>query len=206
MSDKPQFTIKDVVIHEKKRLFKEFFAIDEYKVSYKKFSGGETPILRREIFERDHDAVAILPYDPKTNEVILIEQFRPGALKDPVSPWLIEIVAGIIDEGETEMQAAIRELKEEANLQIREDDLHYINAVYPSPGGISEKVTLYWAYVDSSHLSAHGGLEVENEDIRIFKVPVEEAFKMCRTGRINNAACLISLMYLELNLKNIKEQ
>ena len=96
----PRFSIKDVTIHKKERVYKQFFAMDRYEVSYKQFSGGETKVLVREIFERDADAVAVLVWDEKTDEVALIEQFRPGALKDAQSPWLIEIVAGIIDKGE----------------------------------------------------------------------------------------------------------
>ncbi len=200
----PRFTIKDVTVHEKTRLFKKHFALDEYIVSYKTFDGGETKKLAREIFERDQDAVAILPYDSKSDEVVLIEQFRPGALKDPLTPWLFEIVAGMIDEGETEIEAAKRELKEEAGLEVPEENFHYINAVYPSPGGVSERLTLYVALVDASHIGNHGGLAIENEDLRIFKVKSEEAFELVRTGRINNAAALIGLMHLQLNLAKYK--
>ena len=85
----PRFTSRDVVIHEKKRLFERHFALDLYRVSYKKFNGGTTKILDREIFERSTDALAILPFDPVREEVVLIEQFPPCALKDTGSPWLI---------------------------------------------------------------------------------------------------------------------
>ena len=201
----PRFNINDVVIHEKERVFQKHFAVDLYRVSYKKFNGGTTRILDREIFERDADAVAILPFDPVSEEVVLIEQFRPGALKDKVSPWLIEIVAGMIDQGETELQAAVRELQEESGLAVTEQDLHYINAVYPSPGGCSEKVTLYVGKITASHLLSHGGVEEESEDIRIFKVPAKKAFEFCKTGRINNAAALIALQYLEINYDKVRQ-
>lgn len=193
----PRYTKADVTVHKYQRLYKKHFALDQYDVSYKQFDGSEGNVLPREIFERDADAVAILPFDPNTQEVVLIEQFRPGALKDPVSPWLIEIVAGMIDEGETELQAAVRELKEESGIEVKPEDLHYINAVYPSPGGCSERVTLYVGKVNADHLLNKGGLDNENEDIRIFKLPAKEAFKYCDSGRICNAAALIGLMYLQ---------
>lgn len=200
----PRFSIKDVTVHEKSRLYQRHFALDLYRVSYKKFNGGTTRILDRIIFERDMDAVAILPFDPVSEEVVLIEQFRPGALKDPVSPWLIEIVAGMIDEGESELEAAVRELQEESGLVIKPEDLHYINAVYPSPGGCSERVTLYVGKIKADHLLSHGGLDSENEDIRVFKIPAKKAFEYCKTGRINNAAALLALQHLQINYDEIR--
>lgn len=195
----PRFTISDVTIHEKKRVYKQFFAIDDYKVSYKRFDGKETPILDREIFERDKNASVILPYDPVTDEVCLIEQFRPGALRDKLSPWLIEAVAGIIDEGETPEDAALRELKEEAGITLKIENLHYCLGQYPSPGGISEYASIFIANCDLSHLGNHGGLDSEFEDIRVFKVPFEDAYKQIETGLVKNAAAIIALMYLKIH-------
>lgn len=199
----PRYTKADVTVHKYQRLYKSHFALDEYEVSYKQFDGSTSKVLRRELFERDAEAVAILPFDPNTQEVVLIEQFRPGALNDPVSPWLIEIVAGMIDKGETELQAAVRELKEESGIEVQPEDLHYINAVYPSPGGCSERVTLYIGKVHADNLLNKGGLDNENEDIRIFKLPAKEAFKYCDNGRICNGAALMGLMYLQIHYDEI---
>ncbi len=206
MIEPPRFTMADVTVHRKERLFHKHFAIDEYVVSYKTFKGGQTCPLVREIFERDQDAVAILPYDPVSDEVVFIEQFRPGALKDPVSPWLIEIVAGMIDEGETPLEAARRELAEEAHLHCQPQNFYYVNAVYPSPGGASERVIIYVAIVDASHLDKLGGLESENEDLRIFKVKAADAFDMLKTCRLNNAAAIIGVGYLLQNYESIKQK
>ena len=201
----PKFNINDVTIHEKKRAYKKIFAIDEYKLSYKRFDGSTSPILDRHIFERDRDAAVILPYDPNTDEVCLIEQFRPGALKDKISPWLIEVVAGLIDDGETPEAAALRELKEEAKIEITQDNLHFCLGEYPSPGGIPEYVTIYIAACDLSHLANHGGLESESEDIRVFKVKFEDAYNQIATGGIRNSAAIIALMYLKLNYHKFKK-
>ncbi|MDO5351863.1 MAG: NUDIX domain-containing protein [Succinatimonas sp.] len=201
----PKFTINDVTIHEKKRTYKKIFAMDEYKVSYKHFDGSTSPILDRHIFERDRDASVVLPYDPNTDEVCMIEQFRPGALKDKISPWLVEVVAGLIDDGETPEQAALRELKEEAKIEISPENLHFCLGEYPSPGGISEYVTIYIATCDLSHLSNHGGLESESEDIRVFKAKFEDAYNQIATGGIRNSATIIALMYLKLNYDKFKK-
>ena len=201
----PSFTKDDVTIHEKQRLFQKRFAVDQYIVSYKKFSGGTTKKLVREIFERDANAVAILPYDPITDEVILIEQFRPGALLDPISPWLLEIVAGMIDEGESEIEAAKRELSEESGLIVSDSDLYLLNRVYPSPGGTSELVTIFCGKIDSHKITGHGGLDCEDEDIRVFKIKADEAFLLCDNGRICNCATLVGLMNLRIHKDKIKE-
>lgn len=193
----PRFTIKDVNIIDKKRSFQGFFAIDTYTLEHKKFDGSKSEVLKREIFERDADAVAILPYDQNTDEVLLIEQFRPGALKDEVSPWLYEVVAGMIDKGEDMYQAAIRELNEESRLTVKKEDLKFLNTVYPTPGGASERVSLFIAYVKLDHIQAHGGLESEHEDIRIFKLKRSHAIELIKNGVINNAATIISLFYLQ---------
>lgn len=200
----PRFALKDVTIHKKERVFKQFFAMDRYEVSYKTFNGGNTKVLVRAIFERDADAVAILVWDDLTDEVALIEQFRPGALKDPESPWLIEIVAGMIDKGETEKEAAIREVQEEIGVTLTDKDLHYVTFEYPSPGGASEKVTLFIAKTSLEHLGNHGGLESESEDLRVFKVPLTEAYDAVKTGRIHNAVAIIGIMTLYFEKDYIK--
>ncbi len=202
----PSLTGKDVIIHRKTRLFSKHFAVDEYLVSYKTFKGPYTKKLIREVFEKDQNAVAVLPYDPVTDEVVLIEQFRPGALKDPLSPWILEVTAGMVDDGESEIDTALRELEEETRLKAGIRDLCFINRVYSSPGASSEKVTLYLAMVDASNLESYGGLESENEDIRIFKVKAAEAFDLVKSGRINNAITLICLMYLENNHKKFLQK
>lgn len=201
----PKFRLSDVEIKSKKRVYQGFFGMDRYEMTYPRFDGKQQKVLVREIFERDHDAVAILPYDPATDEVQLIEQFRPGALSDPDSPWLIEVVAGMIDDGETPEQAAVRELNEEAGLKIAAGDLIRICAQYPSPGGASECTTLYLAKTDLSKLEKHGGVEDESEDIRVFKVRAEDAFRECENGRIHNAAALITLMYLRLHHAELRQ-
>ena len=163
----PRFSIKDVTIHKKERVYKQFFAMDRYEVSYKQFSGGETKVLVREIFERDADAVAVLVWDEKTDEVALIEQFRPGALK------------------------------EEIGIDLKPEDLCFITSEYPSPGGISEMVTLYVAKADLSNLGNHGGLETESEDIRVFKAKLDDAYENVMNGRIHNSVAIIAIMNLK---------
>ena len=75
-------------------------------------------MLVRELFERGH-AAAVLPYDPVTDRVLMIEQFRIGALAAPGGPWLLEIVAGVIDPGEIPEEVVRRETVEETGCHLQ---------------------------------------------------------------------------------------
>lgn len=194
----PRFTAADVTVTARRREFQGRFAVDVYDLRHRRYAGGETPLLHREVFERDQDAVGVLPYDPVRDRVVLIEQFRPGALRDPLTPWLIETVAGLIDEGESPDAACLRELHEEAGLTLAPSDLEFITTAYTSPGATSERVSLYLATADTSAVPELGGLASEHEDIRILTMAADEALELLHCGRVSNAACIILLQQLEI--------
>mgnify|MGYP000380336880 FL=1 len=193
---KQQFEASDVKALSKDRVFDGFFKIDRYRLSHRLFKGGWSEELQRELFVRE-DATCVLPYDPVTDQVVLLEQFRVGALDHRQSPWLLELVAGINDEGETPETVARREGLEEAGIELGE--LKPICQYLVSPGGTNEKIHLYCGQVDAS--TAHGvhGLEHEGEDIKVHVVQAHEAFELVASGRINNAASIIALQWLQLN-------
>ena len=93
-------TRSDVEIIEKTVCYEGFFRIERYRLKHRLYNGSWSGEIVRELFERGH-AAAVLPYDPVRDEVVLIEQFRVGALAAPGGPWLMEIVAGVIDGDET---------------------------------------------------------------------------------------------------------
>jgi ADP-ribose pyrophosphatase len=177
-------------------LFSKYFRLEEYSLSHELFDGGYSNIFTREIFERG-SVVALLPYDPERRKVVLIEQFRAGAIDDEQTPWLLECVAGVIEEGESEDQVAIRESQEEAGCEVKQ--LHQISRYYVSPGGTTELCTLYCGIVDSDGIGGIHGLDEENEDIRVEVVDAELAFQMVREGRVKSSATIIALQWLELN-------
>jgi len=183
------------------RLFEKYFRLDEYHVSHELFGGGNSPVFTREIFDRGA-VVAVLPYDPRRDQVVLIEQFRAGAIDDPESPWLIESVAGIIEDGESEQQVAIRESKEESGCEI--ERLETISHYYVSPGASSELCSLYCGLVDSDGIGGIHGLAHENEDIRVLVTESEQAFAWVREGRIRSSATIIALQWLELNRPRLR--
>ncbi|HPF58322.1 MAG TPA: NUDIX domain-containing protein [Candidatus Competibacteraceae bacterium] len=181
-----------------------FFRMENYRLRHELFAGGWSPEITRECLERGH-AVAVLLYDPDHDQVVLLEQFRVGALEFPGGPWLLEIVAGIMDDPkETTEEVARRETVEEAGCSLL--DLLPICHYLVSPGGTSESITLFCGRVDTSQISGLQGVAEEHEDIRLHVVSRSEAFDLRNTGRINSAAPIIALQWLELNRAKLLER
>ena len=183
----------------KKTLFKGFFEMNKYTFKYQQFEGGWSEPFEREIFERGHAAAALL-LDPEKEMLILVEQFRPGAVATENHPWLLELVAGIIEEGEQPDEVVCREAEEEAGCKVSKVEKIYEYLV--SPGGTTERIWLYLGKVDSTESPEYAGLDHEHEDIKIHKIPVNDAFKMLESGQINNGMTLIALQWLKLNWPN----
>jgi len=196
------FSDDDYQIIEKKTLFQGYFAIEEFTLKHRLFKGGWSDSFQREIFERG-SAAAVLLFDPILQKVVLLEQFRAGALSSEKGPWMIEVVAGIIEQGETPEGVVIREALEEAG-QVISDPVE-IASYYSTPGGSTEKVTLYCARVDASNADGIFGLQEENEDIRVFTMDLEEVKKGLSQGQFDNSTCLIALQWLILNLEKLNE-
>ena len=143
----------------------------------------------------------MLPYDPVRQQVVLIEQFRIGALKDEKSPWLLEIIAGVLEPHETNEALVHREAKEEAGITV--SDLIPIAHYWVSPGGCTERVALFCGRVDARGASGIHGLQGESENTLVHVVDIHEAFGMVRSGMINNAVSIIGVQWLELNYQKI---
>ncbi|MDF2180382.1 ADP-ribose diphosphatase [Aliiglaciecola sp. CAU 1673] len=198
-----RFDSKDVEILAKEPLYKGFFTMLKYRFRHRLFAGGWSGEIHREIFERGH-AVAMLPYDPVLDEVVLIEQFRAGALATSEYPWLLECVAGIIDPGETAEQVCRREAMEEAGLKIHR--LQPMLSYLSSPGGTTERLYLYIGECDASNAEGIHGLDSENEDIRVHRFKADEALQFVQNGRVDNAATLIALQWFALNKSTLVAQ
>ena len=186
----------DVEILEKTVCFEGFFRIERYRLRHRLFSGDWSHPLVRELFERGH-AAAVLPYDPIRDEVVLIEQFRVGALNAPGGPWLMEIVAGIIEADETTEDVVKRESIEEANCIIT--DLIPLYNFLVSPGGTTESVALFCGRVDTTHAGGVHGASEEGEDIKVLVVAVDTALALLQAGKINSVSAIIALQWLALN-------
>lgn len=189
-------TEDDAEIIEKTTSFQGYFRVDRYVLKIRQFDGSWSQPFAREIFERGH-AVSLILYDPVRDEVGLVEQFRPGALAAGWEPWLIELPAGIIDDGQTPEEVAIREAEEETGTVI--SDPIPVRRYLVTPGGSTETNQIFAARIDSSQLSGVHGLEEEAEDIRVFPLPAEQAFQWVESGRICNGMTIIGLEWLAKN-------
>lgn len=192
-----------VEILEQSVCYQGYFRIERYRLRHRLFSGEWGPVLVREVFERGH-AAAVLPYDPVRDEVVLIEQFRIGALGNSRNPWLLEIVAGIIEPDETPEGVVRREAIEESGCQIT--DLVPICEYFVSPGGTTESLALFCGKVDASEADGTHGLIEEGEDIRVVVMSSDEAYAHIQSGLIRAAAPIVALQWLMLNRERIRQR
>jgi ADP-ribose pyrophosphatase len=165
------------------------------------FAGGWSNDFSRELFRRDQ-AAGVLLYDPKMDKLVLVEQFRVGLLDAmDQSPWALELVAGIVGEGESAAGMAQREVSEEAGLDIGSPQ--FICDYFNSPGGSTERIKLFYAEVDAGQAAGIHGLVEENEDIRVVVMTFDEVWSAFVSGRINNAMAIIALQWLSLKRAGI---
>ena len=199
-----KFTHDDVRLKPIENLYDGFFKINLYQFKHALFAGGESEVIRREILERG-DAVAVLPYDPVTEQVLLIEQIRIGAIKSKHTPWLLECIAGMTDGSEDYESVVKKEAFEEAGLNLTE--LEFMLSYLSSPGGTTERLYLYLAHADLSQMTTGiYGLDTEGEDIKTHIMHVDEALQRLNSGEIDNAATVISLQWLALNRDRIRKK
>ena len=193
--------IKDFEVLEETTVFNGFFKLTRLRLRHTLFQGGWSGDLIRELFHRGA-CVAVIPYDPVNDTVVLIEQFRVGALDFKANPWLLEIVAGAVEEGESPQQVAYREALEEAGCDIKH--LIQIGEFFTTPGAFGEKITLFCGIVDASGLGGIHGLQEENEDIRVDVVGFDEAWAMLQNGTIDSAIPIIALQWLWMNRERLR--
>ena len=193
---------RDVEIVEQRVVYQGFSRLEIVRLRHRLFAGGMSVIIQRELLMKP-EAVGVLIYDPKRDEVLMIEQFRVGALSES-NPWQLEIVAGLVDsvdEDETLEAVVCREALEEAGVELRQ--VQKLMSYFMSPGGSNEKFTLFVAEADLSNAGGLHGLPEEGEDIRVAVLKSDEAFQALMDGRVSNAPALIALQWLMLNKQHL---
>ena len=198
-----QFTAGDVQIEKEETVFQGFFKMNTLTLKHRLFGGGWSNSINREIFHRGHASAAVL-YDPESDSIGLVEQFRAGALDSPYSPWCLEVVAGMVEKGESPEEVIVREIEEEAG--ITDVKVIPITTYYSTPGGCSEQIHLFCALCDLSNAGGVHGLDEENEDILLHIFPADDVFTVMLDSRMNNAATLLGLQWLQIHRESLKNR
>lgn len=183
--------------------FQGHFRVARYLFRHSLYQGGQSGEVKREVFERGQ-AAAVLPYDPLRDEVVLIRQFRAGSFAAGRHPWCWEIVAGIIEDGETPEDVARREATEEASVKIL--DLFPMHSVVLSPGAGSETCTSFVGRIDATGVGGIFGLESENENILVKAMPFAEARALLDRDEIDNSVAVMALQWLALHRDEMRNR
>ena len=198
MSDKKHEIIKQ------ETLFQGYFRVDRYHIQHDKFAGGVTPVFTREVFDRGKQCAGILLFDPRQNKVVMTEQFRAALVARNEHPWLLELVAGVVEAGETPEESIRREAMEEAGCIVT--DIQEITAYYASPGCATEFTTLYVGRTEAPPDGSLHGLENESEDIKVHVIPTTEAINLLYNNKIRDAATIIAMQWFALRHTQLRSR
>ena len=191
-----------IEVDQRETLFDSFLRVDRLKLRHSLFAGGWSELMTRELILRPR-AVGVLLFDPAQQQVVLVRQIRVGMLDEGQNPWLLELVAGMVESGEEPIEVAARESLEEAN--TKPQDLLQICEYYNSPGISNERITLFCGRVDATQAGGIFGLDAEHEDIEVVVLSLADALAKVASGEINNAMSIIALQWLHLNQPMLEE-
>ncbi len=195
---------QDVRVIRHERLSNGHLKLEAYELEHRLFDGTWMGQIRREVVRRGA-AVAVMLYDPQRDAVVLIQQFRIGAyLAKRSSPWLTEIVAGLVEKGEDPAAVARRETREEAGCEIL--DLVRLYDYIVTPGCLDETVTIFCGRVDSTRAGGHHGLAHEGEDIRVVVKSFDEAWAELHEGGLDNSIAVIGMLWLKINREELRRR
>jgi len=191
-TDQPVPPSRDWNIESNEMVYKDFYTIEKFYFRHALFNGGQSDVVEREQFVRGN-VVGVIAHDPRLDCVALVEQFRIGARNRHDHPWLLEIIAGMIEPSEQPQEVAVREAYEEAGIKL--DNVQEVMHYLASPGSSSEEVFIYYAEADLSQASGVHGLESENEDILLHVMSSDQAIAMLEDGTVCNALSIIALQW-----------
>ncbi len=190
------FQSDDFEVIERSTGFDGFLKIDRISVRYRLFEGGWSNVIQREL-QIKPPAVGVLLFDPERDKLVLVRQFRIGLIDEGQSPWLLELVAGMVDVGESPRDVAVRESQEEADCTPQ--NVEKIAEYYNSPGTSNERILLYCGQIDASQAGGIHGLDHENEDIQVVTVDFGDAVTALEAGKLDNAMTIIAMRWLQLH-------
>ncbi|MBJ8441976.1 NUDIX domain-containing protein [Acinetobacter junii] len=193
------FSASDVSIESRENLFRGFIQVEKVTIKHRLFNKSNySSSIHRELIHRP-EAAGVLLYDNQQRRFALIEQFRIGALNDTVSPWQLEVIAGVLDGDETPETCIRRESLEEAGCEVQ--DLQHLFTFYPSAGACSEIFHLYVANVELPTSGGVFGMPDEGEDIQLHLFDYSDAPLLLKNGRLRNAPVIMALQWLTQHLR-----
>lgn len=200
-----QFSAADLEIQQQDLVYDGFFKLYRIQFRHKLFAGGYSGTVTRELLYKGA-ASAVIAYDPQRDQVVLVEQVRIGAYvaDSGKSPWLLELIAGMVEENEQPLEVAQREAQEEAGVEIQQ--ILPALSVWDSPGGVFERIHLFAGKVDTAQAGGLHGLAEEHEDIKVHVVSREQAYQWVENGQIDNSIAVIGLQWLQLNYRRLQQQ
>jgi ADP-ribose pyrophosphatase len=194
----------DLEILEKQRILDSFLKVDRYRLRHSAFKGGWVGPMNREVVDRPV-CVAVLPYDPVADRLLLIEQFRLQAHLAGLPAWQREVIAGINDKNEAIEEVARREAMEEAACTLTE--LWPIYRYLVSPGLTTETLCVFLGRFDSeSWKGGVHGLDYEHEDIRASLHDAATVPDILETGHTGNGPLILALQWFQLNREKVRRK
>lgn len=193
----------EIEILENENLYRGFLGMNRFHVRHSLFAGGVSPVIVRERVE-SFQAASVLLYDPFLDKVVMIEQFRIGAIDDPGGAWVLEVIGGVIERGETPEEVARREAIEEAGCCLRR--VESICNFMVSPGFSTERIFLFCGEVDASSAGGIHGLEQEGEDIRVDVLSSDEVISELYGGRINCTSAIVAVQWFAMNRERLRRE
>jgi ADP-ribose pyrophosphatase len=190
-----------IEVIDNKRCFSGFLKLVRYRLRHSLFAGGWSPPLARERVEGLRAAVVLL-YDPERDRLVLVEQFRIGALEEGRGAWLLEPVGGVVADGQDPAQVVMREAMEEAGCEVLA--LESVGTYYAAPGISDERIALYCGRVDAAAAGGIHGLADEGEDTRVLVLDAAQAAIELFSGKIKAASAIIAIQWLVANRERLR--
>lgn len=192
------YTHNDVEIQSREYAFKGFVQVEKVSLRHRLFNQTEyTSAIQRELIRRK-EAAGVLIYNDQQQKFALIEQFRVGAIDDEISPWQLEIIAGVLDGDESPESCIRRESIEESGCELNQ--IKHLFSFYPSAGACDE---IFHLYVAQSALPAEGGvfgMPDEGENIQLHIIDYSDLSLLLKSNRLKNAPVIMALQWLQQHL------
>jgi ADP-ribose pyrophosphatase len=184
-------------ILEKTPLYEGFLKLYRYRLEIERHDGGSR-VVHWEMMERGR-SVGVLGHDPKRDEIVLVNECRPGVLVNGEYPFRDQLVAGVVEAEESPIEAAVREMREEAGLELSNPILIHPGA-YVSSGGTSERIALVYGTLDTSSAGGTYGTG-ESEDTLVVVQSAQKFLDRVRSGEVEDFKTLLAGYWLAERLK-----